>query len=186
MLEIGLTHFLIVSLLLAAAGVASMVTNRNAIGILMGVELLLNAAAVNFVAFNYFAHPTVERQIAVNEAQLRHAGELRRDDPDLSIEAAILRALRTRYPEIVSVEALSVHASRSDGELRLPPGLMRLEDEPNEMRAIIKYPAIDGVIFTLFIIVLAAAEAAVALAIFLNYYRNYSSIDVERAQALQG
>ena len=31
-------------------------------------------------------------------------------------------------------------------------------------------------------IVLAAAEAAVALAIFLNFYNNFSSIDVERAR----
>jgi NADH-quinone oxidoreductase subunit K len=36
------------------------------------------------------------------------------------------------------------------------------------------------------VIVLAAAEAAVALAIFLNFYNNYSTIDVERAQNLRG
>jgi len=42
------------------------------------------------------------------------------------------------------------------------------------------------VIFAIFVIVLAAAEAAVALAIFLNYYNNFSTIDVERAQELKG
>ena len=47
-------------------------------------------------------------------------------------------------------------------------------------------PALDGQIFAIFIIVLAAAEAAVALAIFLNYYNNFSTIDVERAQNLKG
>jgi NADH-quinone oxidoreductase subunit K len=47
-------------------------------------------------------------------------------------------------------------------------------------------PALDGQIFAVFIIVLAAAEAAVALAIFLNFYNNFSTIDVERAQNLKG
>ena len=38
----------------------------------------------------------------------------------------------------------------------------------------------------MFVIVLAAAEAAIALAIFLNFYNNFSTIDVERADALKG
>jgi len=38
----------------------------------------------------------------------------------------------------------------------------------------------------LFVIVIAAAEAAVALAIFLNFYNNFASVDVERASELQG
>jgi len=42
------------------------------------------------------------------------------------------------------------------------------------------YPAqLEGVFFTLFIIAIAAAEAAVAIAIFINLYRNFHSIDVE-------
>jgi len=36
------------------------------------------------------------------------------------------------------------------------------------------------------VIVLAAAEAAVALAIFLNFYNNFSSIDVEKGTNLKG
>ena len=36
------------------------------------------------------------------------------------------------------------------------------------------------------VIVLAAAEAAVALAIFLNFYNNFATIDVERATNLRG
>src|SRR5690349_7276773 len=55
--NIGLGHFVIVSFLLAAAGVATLLTKRNAIGILIGVELILNAAAINFVAFNRYSHP---------------------------------------------------------------------------------------------------------------------------------
>jgi NADH:ubiquinone oxidoreductase subunit K len=40
---------------------------------------------------------------------------------------------------------------------------------------------LDGVLFTLFIIAIAAAEAAVAIAIIINLYRNFHSIDVEDA-----
>ena len=44
------------------------------------------------------------------------------------------------------------------------------------------YPdKLDGVFFTIFIIAIAAAEAAVAIAIIINLYRNYKSIDVEDA-----
>ena len=109
-MSIGLYHFLIVSMLLVGAGVATILTKRNAIGILIGVELILNAASVNMVAFNRFVWSTT-------------AG--------------------------------------------------------NEVR-------VDGQMFAVFIIVLAAAEAAVALAIFLNYYNNFGSIDVEDAQELRG
>lgn len=108
-MTIGLTHFLVLSFILAAAGVATLLTKRNAIGILMGVEIILNAAAINLVAFNRYAWPGTESQ-----------------------------------------------------------------------------PAIAGQMFGVFIIVLAAAEAAVALAIFLNYYNNFNSIDVERADEIQG
>ena len=42
------------------------------------------------------------------------------------------------------------------------------------------YPGkLDGVFFTLFIIAIAAAEAAVAIAIIINLYRNHHSIDAE-------
>ena len=44
----------------------------------------------------------------------------------------------------------------------------------------------DGQLMSLFVIVLAAAEAAVALAIALNFYNNFNSIDVDRADQLQG
>lgn len=102
--NIGLTHVLIVSVLVAGAGIASILTKRNAIGILIGVELLLNAAALNFVAFWHWVYPQ----------------------------------------------------------------------------------SMDGFAFTMFIIVLAAAEAAVALAVFLNFYHNFDSIDVEAADAMRG
>ncbi len=48
------------------------------------------------------------------------------------------------------------------------------------------YPdKLDGVFFTLFIITIAAAEAAVAIAIIINLYRSHSSIDVEDAAELK-
>ena len=45
---------------------------------------------------------------------------------------------------------------------------------------------ITGQIFTLFILTVAAAEAAIGLAIIVVYYRNASTIDVEKIQSLKG
>src|ERR1043166_2801948 len=48
------------------------------------------------------------------------------------------------------------------------------------------YPdKLDGIFFTLFIITVAAAEAAVAIAIIINLYRSHKSIDVEDASELK-
>ena len=44
---------------------------------------------------------------------------------------------------------------------------------------------LDGLFFTLFIIAIAAAEAAVAIAIIINLYRSHHSIDVESAEDLK-
>lgn len=106
---IHLHHYLILAAFLFACGIMTMMLKRNAIGILMGIELVLNAATLNLVAFNRFSW-----------------------------------------------------GGTADA------------------------PALDGQIFALFIIVLAAAEAAVALAIFLNFYNNFNTIDVERARNLKG
>jgi NADH-quinone oxidoreductase subunit K len=43
----------------------------------------------------------------------------------------------------------------------------------------------DGLFFSLFIIAIAAAEAAVAIAIIINLYRSHNSIDVENAEDLK-
>ncbi|MEE9211934.1 MAG: NADH-quinone oxidoreductase subunit NuoK [Phycisphaeraceae bacterium] len=120
--SIDLHHFLFVSTILVGAGIATVLTKRNAIGILIGVELVLNAAGVNFVAFNRYAW--------------------------------------------------------GGG----PPSPLMAIGEPGQPVT----PLIDGQMFAIFIIVLAAAEAAVALAIFLNFYNNFSSIDVEKADELRG
>ena len=48
------------------------------------------------------------------------------------------------------------------------------------------YPdKLDGIFFTIFIITIAAAEAAVAIAIIINLYRSHKSIDVENADELK-
>src|SRR4029077_4174651 len=48
------------------------------------------------------------------------------------------------------------------------------------------YPdKLDGVFFTIFIITIAAAEAAVAIAIIINLYRSHHSIDVEEASEMK-
>jgi NADH-quinone oxidoreductase subunit K len=104
MSPIGLTHYLLLGALLFVCGALCMAIKRNAIGILMGVELVLNGATINFVAFAHF-------------------------NPAFQIE---------------------------------------------------------GQVFALFVIVLAAAEAAVALAIVLNFYNNHTTVDVDTAEELKG
>ena len=49
-----LSHYLVVAALLFALGLFTVLTRRNAVAILMGVELMLNGANVNLVAFNKF------------------------------------------------------------------------------------------------------------------------------------
>jgi len=102
--EIGLTHYLVIGALLFVCGAVCMATKRNAIGVLMGVELVLNGATINFIAFAHF-NPTF---------------------------------------------------------------------------------AVEGQVFGLFVIVMAAAEAAIALAIVLNFYNNHMSVDVDTAEELKG
>ena len=53
-MNIGLNHFLFVSLLLFVTGLAGLCVRRNPLVILMSVELLLNAVNLSFVAFSAF------------------------------------------------------------------------------------------------------------------------------------
>ena len=104
MSDVPLHMFLLVGAVLFVTGILCMALKRNAIGILMGVELVLNGANVNFVAF-------------------------------------------AKYNPIFRIE---------------------------------------GQVFALFTIVLAAAEAAIALAIVLNFYNNHVTVDVDTAEELRG
>jgi NADH:ubiquinone oxidoreductase subunit K len=54
---VTLTHYLVLSAILFALGLFAVVTRRNGVAILMGIELMLNAANVNLVAFNKFTAP---------------------------------------------------------------------------------------------------------------------------------
>jgi NADH:ubiquinone oxidoreductase subunit K len=105
--SITVSHYLAVGALLFVTGAICMATKRNALGVLMGIELVLNGANINFVAFGspYLREKTL---------------------------------------------------------------------------------GLDGELIALFVIVLAAAEAAVALAIALNFYNNHATIDVDRADELKG
>jgi len=52
-MEITTTHYLIVSFLLFSIGMIGILTRRNMITVLMSIELLLNAANINLIAFSY-------------------------------------------------------------------------------------------------------------------------------------
>ena len=54
---ITLTHYLILAAALFSIGLLGAVIKRNAISVLMSVELMLNAANINLVAFNHYMKP---------------------------------------------------------------------------------------------------------------------------------
>ncbi len=100
-----LHHYLIFSALLFSIGLAGALTRRNAILVLIGVEMMLNAANLNFIAFwRYSAHPE----------------------------------------------------------------------------------ALTGVMFVIFSIGIAAAEAAVGLALIIAIYRHYKTTSLEKVDSLKG
>ncbi len=99
----SLTVYLLVSAVLFLLGLMAIMTRKSAVSVLMGIELMLNSAGLNFVAFSRFSSGNLNGQAAA-----------------------------------------------------------------------------------LFIVIIAAAEAAVALAIFLNLYRLKATSDVDKADLLQG
>ena len=60
---VGLTHYLVLGAILFSLGLYSVLTRRNAIAILMGVELILNGANINYVAFSHFSTGGLDGQI---------------------------------------------------------------------------------------------------------------------------
>jgi len=62
-LTVGLHHFLVLSAILFSLGLYAVVTKRNAVTVLMGVELILNAANLNFIAFGRFLDTDLDGQI---------------------------------------------------------------------------------------------------------------------------
>lgn len=102
----SLEGYLAVSAALFTLGIVTYISRKNAIAILMGVELILNAAALNFVAFARFTPSKVSQ--------------------------------------------------------------------------------LDGQVFAVFIILMAAAEAVVALAIALVVYREFKQIRADELVSLKG
>ena len=101
----SLTHYLLLSAMLFAIGLAGTLTRRNAIMMLIGIELMLNAANLNFIAFWRFSE----------------------------------------HPE-----------------------------------------ALTGVMFVIFSIGIAAAEAAVGLALIIAIYRHYKTTNLDEVRGLKG
>jgi NADH-quinone oxidoreductase subunit K len=60
---ITLQHYLVVSSALFSLGILGLLTRRNAVVVLMSIELILNAANVNLVAFSRFAAGNLDGQV---------------------------------------------------------------------------------------------------------------------------
>jgi len=63
MLNVGLTHFLVISVTLFSLGMYGVITRKNAIMVLMGIELILNSANINFIAFAKFGNFGLQGQV---------------------------------------------------------------------------------------------------------------------------
>ena len=64
-MEPGLYHYLVIAALLFCLGLLAVLTRRNGIALLMGIELILNAANINFVAFSYYVTHTLGGHVFV-------------------------------------------------------------------------------------------------------------------------
>jgi NADH-quinone oxidoreductase subunit K len=60
---IGLDHYLAVSAALFSLGILGVLTRRNAVNVLMGIELILNSANVNLVAFSRYGSGNLQGQM---------------------------------------------------------------------------------------------------------------------------
>lgn len=98
---IGLMHYLGLASALFCIGLYGVLTRRNAVAVLMSLELMFNAVNINLVAFSHFK------------------------------------------------------------------------------------PEITGIVFSLFVIAIAAAEATVGVALVLSVYRNQKDIDLDSATTLR-
>jgi len=60
---VGLPHFLLLGAVLFCLGLVAVLTKKNAVTVLMGVELILNAANINFVAFAHYVDTDLDGQV---------------------------------------------------------------------------------------------------------------------------
>jgi NADH-quinone oxidoreductase subunit K len=63
-MSIGLTHFLILGAIVFCLGLYGIITRKNAVMVLMGLELVLNSANINFVAFAKYGGMNIEGHVA--------------------------------------------------------------------------------------------------------------------------
>jgi NADH:ubiquinone oxidoreductase subunit K len=64
-MTVALTDYLVVSALLFGIGIYGLMTKRNAMRLVFSVEILVNAANINFIAFNRFLWSSSLGQTAV-------------------------------------------------------------------------------------------------------------------------
>ena len=93
MILTGITSYLIISIFLFTAGLLTVVAKRNIIGIFMGIELILNSAALNFVAFSRLTARSLEGQVMSLFVIVLAAAEA-------AIALALLLAIYKRYRDI--------------------------------------------------------------------------------------
>lgn len=89
---IGLGHVLVLSAALFTLGLVTVATRRSAVAILMGIELILNAAAMNFVAFSHFSTGAVTGQVFAVFVVVLAAAEA---TVALAIVLAVFRSFRS-------------------------------------------------------------------------------------------
>jgi len=99
-LTIGLPHYLIVAALLFSLGLICVLTRKNAIGLLMGVELILNSANINFLAFSRYGGMNIEGQMAAIFVIILAAAEA-------AIALAIVLNIYKRF-NTVNVDEISI------------------------------------------------------------------------------
>jgi NADH-quinone oxidoreductase subunit K len=73
---IPLPYILVFSSLLFAIGLYGVMTKKNAVRILMSIELMLNAANINFVAFNLYGPFTANVGSDLNLSNLMFGGQV--------------------------------------------------------------------------------------------------------------
>jgi len=60
---VSLTSYLVISLILFVIGLIVMISRKNIVAILLGIELILNAASLNFVAYSKFVTNNLDGHI---------------------------------------------------------------------------------------------------------------------------
>jgi len=98
---VTLAHYLALAAALFLIGLFGALTRRNIIGILMGIELMFNAANINLAAFNRFLHPdgVVGSAMAVFNIAVAAAEIV----VGLALVLAIYRSLNTVYAEDINL-----------------------------------------------------------------------------------